>query len=85
MPQYSAAILSRFLPTRLGRISVERHIEYNLAQKIDDNGPILKKLWLGEVSCCDGTFRSENSPCHNFINTMFFVPTLHLHLDNTII
>jgi hypothetical protein len=69
MAQYYAAILSHFFPTRLDRTLVERYVKYNLAQKIDDNGPILKKLWLGEISCCDGTFRSKNSPCHNFINT----------------
>jgi len=40
--------------------------------KTDVNGPILMKVWLGEVRYCDGEFRSKTSPSHNFINITIF-------------
>ena len=58
-----------FLPTHLDCIVYSLHNDKNLSTKIDGNGPILMKIRLGEVWCCDDEFRSQHSPSHSFIDT----------------
>ena len=57
-----------FFPTHIGCIVYSLHSDLNLRAKIDGNGPILMKLRLGEVWCCDDEFRSQHSSSHSFIN-----------------
>ena len=74
MQQYYAAILALFVLTRLDRTNDTSNHALHFSVKIDVNGPILMKLWLGEVRCCDGEFRCKTSPSHNFINITILSP-----------
>jgi len=68
MPPYYAAILALFISTLLDRTYDTSDHDVHFSTRIDVNGLILTKLWLGEIRYCDGEFRSKTSPSHNFIN-----------------
>ena len=57
-----------FFPTHIGCIVYSLHNDLNLRAKIDGNGPILMKLRLGEVWCCDDEFRCKHPPSRIFVN-----------------
>jgi hypothetical protein len=57
-----------FFPTHIGCIVYSLHNDLNLHAKIDGNGPILMKLRLGEVWCCDDEFRSQHTSSRIFVN-----------------
>ena len=68
MPEYYAAIVALFVLRLLDRTDDTLDHDIHCKEKTDANGPILMKLWLGEVRYSDGEFRSKTSPSHNFIN-----------------
>jgi len=70
MPEYYAAIVALFVLRLLDRTDDTLDHAIHFSTKTDVNGPILMKLWLGEVRCGDGEFQSKTSPSHNFINIM---------------
>jgi hypothetical protein len=58
-----------FFPIHLDCTVYILHNDLNLRAKIDGNGPLLIKIWLGEVWCWNDEFRSQHSPSHSFIDT----------------
>jgi len=68
MPPYYAAILSLFVSRRLDRADDTLDHAIHFSTRIDVNGSILIKLWLGEVRYSNGEFRSKTSPSRIFIN-----------------
>ena len=72
MPQYNAAIVALFVLKLLDRTDNTFDHDIHFCEKPDTNGPILMKLWLGEVRYSDGEFRSKTPPSHNFINITTF-------------
>ena len=68
MPEYYAAIVALFVLRLLDRTDNTLDHDIHCSEKPDANGPILMKLWLGEVRYSDGEFRIKTSPSHNFIN-----------------
>ena len=72
MLQYYAAIVALFVLRLLDGIDVTLNHDIHFCEKTDANGPILMKLWLGEVRYSDGEFRSKTPPSHNFINITTF-------------
>ena len=72
MPEYYAAIVALFVLRLLDRTDDTLDHDIHCSEKPDANGPILMKLWLGEVRYSDGEFRIKTSPSHNFINITIF-------------
>jgi hypothetical protein len=68
MPLRCPPYASFFFPTHIGCVVYSLQTDLNLRAKIDGNGPILMKLRLGEVWCCDDEFRSKHPPSRIFIN-----------------
>ena len=72
MPLLLTSILSFFISILLDWMRYYWYHYLELKPKIDDNGPILTNLWLGEVQCCDGEFRGQHSTSPNNTNIGLF-------------
>ena len=56
MPPYCVAISVLLISTLLDRTDDTLDPDVHFSTRIDVNGSILMKLWLGEVRCGDGEF-----------------------------